>query len=395
MDYTLKCVNRSDLIFNTGLGSYLYTKDGDRYLDFIQGVATNVFGHCDKEIQNIIKDQSEKFFHISNYFRSEELEYASEKLSKLSINGKVFFVNSGAEAVETAIKTTRRYFYLKGNSQKYEIICLHNSFHGRTTGAISAQGNEKYLEGFEPRLPGFKHANLNDIDSVKKLITKNTAGIMLELIQGEGGLEICNKDFVLNIKEICKENDILLIFDEIQTGIGRTGRMFCFEHFEIQPDILTTAKGLGAGIPVGACVISSKIADCMTVGTHGSTFGGNPFATRVAGYVLNIVSNEKFLENVNKSGEKIKNIISEVKHQFPDIIDSERGLGLLLGIKLKEGYTPKDLMLSARKNKLLLAPCSANNTIRILPPLNIDSKVIEDFKEKLINSIFNMIDLQS
>ncbi|QED22850.1 aspartate aminotransferase family protein [Candidatus Deianiraea vastatrix] len=381
MEYLLPVVNRSNLLITHGKGGYLYCEKGEKYLDFISGIAVNVFGHADEKITEILASQSKEMMHIANYFRTSQLEYAAKRLTELSIGGKAFFLNSGTESVETAIKIARRYFWHK-NSDKYEIICFKKSFHGRTIASIAAQGNAKYLEGFEPRLQGFLHADLNDINSVKNLISSKTAAIMLEPIQGEGGVMACTQEFLAQIRNICDENDILLILDEVQSGVGRTGTLYAFEQFGIKPDILITAKGLAAGYPVGACVASNKVAPCMTPGSHGSTFGCNPMAAKLVGYVLDEVSKPKFLENVKTASEKIIQAVNKIQEKT-DLITEIRGKGLLLGIKINEKITNQDFVLKARENHLLLAPSSADNIIRLLPRLNITDDEIADFGEKL------------
>lgn len=387
MNKLLDVVNRRNLLFTHGSGGYLFDEKDEKYLDFVSGIAVNVFGHADPKICDIIADQSRKMMHISNYFRSNESEYAARRLSELTLGGSVFFLNSGTESVETAIKITRKYFHSNGKPEKNEIICFKRSFHGRTLASIAAQGNEKYLEGFEPKMPGFMHAELNNIASVKSLISNKTGGIMLEPIQGEGGVATCTQEFLEELREICNNNDILLIFDEVQCGVGRTGNLYAYQGYNIAPDILITAKGLGAGFPIGAVVCKENVGSVMKPGSHGSTFGCNPMATKIAGYVLDTVSQKEFLENVINQGNKITNIILAIQKKYPDKIIEIRGKGLLIGVQISEQFSNRDLMIVTGNNKLLIPISSYDNIVRILPRLNVSDEEIIDFAEKFERSI--------
>ncbi len=389
MQNLLPVVARCDLLLKHGEGSYVYDEKDNKYLDFISGVASNPFGYKDKELEDFACDQIRKLTHVSNYFRSEELEVAAEKITRLTIGGKVFFVNSGTEAVETMIKIIRKHFFTIGKPEKNEIICFKNSFHGRTLGSLAAMGNEKYLEGFEPRLQGFSHAILNDIESVKSLISQRTAGIILEPIQGEGGVASCDLKFLQEIRKICDENDLILGFDEVQCGLSRSGKFSAFEHYDIKPDIITNAKALGGGIiPIGSCVALDKFCAGMTPGTHGSTFGGNPVAAGVASYVLDRISNQSFLDHVVLAGQKLRNAIEVVQNKTGEAILEIRGKGLMLGIKFNDKVLQNtDFVTKARENFLLLAPSSKDNVVRVLPRLNITDSEIGDFTEKLEKTI--------
>ncbi len=390
MNNLLDVVNRRDLLFTHGTGGYLFEQNGDKYLDCVSGIAVNTFGHADPKLAEIIADQATKMLHISNYFRSNELEYAATRLSQLTIAGKVFFLNSGTESVETAIKIARRYFYEKSTPQRHEIICFQHAFHGRTFAALAAQGNEKYLEGFEPRLPGFHHAILNDLESVKSLISSKTAAIMLEPIQGEGGVTTCTQEFLNQLRKICDEMGILLIFDEVQCGVGRSGKLYAYQGYQVAPDILITAKGLGGGYPIGAVICTNEVASAMKPGSHGSTFGCNPMAARIAGYVLDTVSDEKFLANVMEKSRIMREIIAKVQGEYPEKITQIRGKGLLIGVRIGESFSNREFMNIAGKNRLLLPVSAYDNVVRVLPRLNISDEEISDFEAKFTQSITDL-----
>lgn len=370
---------RNEVVLVKGEGSYVFDEKGNKYLDFTGGIAVCSLGHCPKEVVDAVEEQVKKLIHTSNlYFTVPQIELA-EKLVKLSGDGvKVFFCNSGAEANEGAIKLARKYHRKKGKD-KYEIITFLNSFHGRTYGSLSATGQTKFHKDFEPMLPGFKYAVLNDIESVKKLLTPNTAGIMLELIQGEGGINVCNKDFLNELKNICDQNDILLIFDEIQTGVGRTGKFFCFEHYGIKPHIWTLAKGIAGGLPMGAIIALNEVADSLEPGTHATTFGGGPVICSAGCKIVDTISKEIFLEEVTKKGEYITNKFRNMQGKYP--IGEVRGIGLLRGVELKFEEPTKIVELGL-KNGLLLN-VTAGNILRLLPPLNIKMEEIDEFFEKI------------
>lgn len=384
----MNAVKRFEISIKTGKNSMLYAENGDEYLDMIAGIASVPFGYQDKELQEFITNQIYKNTHIPFYLHSPELTKACDIITKLTIpDSKVFFINSGTEACETAIKIIRKHFQSQGKNDKNEIICFKNSFHGRTFGSIAAQGNEKYLEGFEPRLSGFKHAVINDISSVKALISHRTAGIMLEPIQGEGGMTTCTKEFMQDLRKLCDENEIILALDEVQCGLGRTGKLSTFENFGIIPDILINAKALGGGvIPVSSCVSKRKFADSMTFGSHGGTFGGNPLSTGVASYVLNRISNKEFLDSVILRSNIIRSELSNLQRKY-QIIEEVRGIGLMIGVKINESVKNTDIIQKAIENHLVLAPASKDNVIRVLPCLNVDMKSIDMFVEKFSKSV--------
>lgn len=370
---------RNEVVIVKGEGSYVFDEKGNRYLDFTSGIAVCSLGHSPKEVVDAVEDQIKRLIHTSNlYFTVPQIELA-ERLVKLSGgNVKVFFCNSGAEANEGAIKLARKYHRKKGKD-KYEIITFLNSFHGRTYGSLSATGQTKFHKDFEPMLPGFKYAVLNDIDSVKKLLTPTTAGVMLELIQGEGGINVCSKDFVSELKNICDQNDILLIFDEIQTGVGRTGKFFCFEHYGIKPHIWTLAKGIAGGLPLGAIIALDDIAEALEPGTHATTFGGGPVICSAGCKVVDVISKETFLEEVRKKGEYIATKIKNLQGKYP--VGEIKGMGLLMGVELKINE-PTRIIEMGLKNGLLLN-VTAGNILRLLPPLNIKLEEIDEFFEKI------------
>lgn len=370
---------RNEVVIVKGEGSYVFDEKGNKYLDFTSGIAVCSLGHCPKEVVDAVEDQIKRLIHTSNlYFTVPQIELA-ERLVKLSGGDvKVFFCNSGAEANEGAIKLARKYHRKKGKD-KYEIITFLNSFHGRTYGSLSATGQTKFHKDFEPMLPGFKYAVLNDIESVKKLLTPTTAGVMLELIQGEGGINVCSKDFVSELKNICDQNDILLIFDEIQTGVGRTGKFFCFEHYGIKPHIWTLAKGIAGGLPMGAIIALDDIAEALEPGTHATTFGGGPVICSAGCKIVDVISKETFLEEVRKKGEYIATKIKNMQGKYP--VGEIKGKGLLMGVELKINE-PTRIVELGLKNGLLLN-VTAGNILRLLPPLNIKLEEIDEFFEKI------------
>ena len=387
MQNLLPVVPRQNLLVTHGKGAYFFDDQGNQYLDFISGVASNIFGYSDSELEGVACNQIKKINHVSVNFRTKELEDAAEKLIKFSgIDGLAYFINSGTEAVETAIKIARRHFYKEGFAEKNEIICFKNSFHGRTLGSLAAQGNEKYLEGFEPRIRGFVHADLNDLESVKNLISEKTAAIIIEPIQGEGGVITCDKEFVQQIRQICDEKDIILISDEVQCGLVRSGRKNCFEHLDIVPDILLNAKALGGGIAaIGSCVVSKKFAKHMTVGTHGSTFGGNAFACGLASYTLDRISTPEFIESVRKTGENLGSELKKIAENSNGAITEVRGLGMLRGVKINESIMTNIQFteLAKQTTNLMLTVSSKQNVIRILPRLNLTQDELDDFSHRM------------
>ena len=373
--------NRSKLSFKKGKGSFLFSTNGKKYLDFVQGIAVNSLGHANPKLINAINKQSKKIWHVSNAFTIPEGEVLAKKLTKISFADAVLFQNSGAEATEAAIKVARRYFFSKGKKNKNRILCIKNSFHGRTIAAINASGSKKMMEGFGPKIPGFDHFKFGDHKKMEKLITKNTAGIMVEPILGEGGIKVIPDYCLKGLRRLCNKKKILLILDEVQCGIGRTGNFLAFENAKVKPDIVPIAKGIGGGFPLGAVLMSKKVAKPMTPGTHGSTFGGNPLAMSVGNRVMDEITKKGFLDRVNKlSSYFIKNL-NYLKNKYPRIIHEIRGKGLLIGIKLK--VDQKNFIEKLYKKKLLTIKAS-ENVVRILPPLNV--------KKSEINQALDIID---
>ena len=373
MSYLVKNYNRKKLSFKKGKGSYLFSTNGIKYLDFIQGIAVNSLGHSHPKLVKTINSQSKKLWHVSNAFTIPEGEQLAKKLAKKTFADYVLFQNSGAEATEAAIKAARRYFYSIGKKNKNRIICIKNSFHGRTLATIYASGSKKMTEGFGPKVQGFDHFEYGDHKKLKKLITKKTAAIMLETIMGEGGIKVIPDWCLKELRKLCNKKGILLILDEVQCGIGRTGDFFAFEKSNVKPDIVPIAKGIGGGFPIGAVLMNKKVASGMTPGSHGSTFGGNPLAMKIGITVLDIISNKKFLLNVKINSKFFHQELKKIKEKFPKIIKDIRGKGYLIGLQLFHDQTKfiKDLM----DNKLLTIK-AAENVVRILPPLNVKKKEI-------------------
>jgi acetylornithine/N-succinyldiaminopimelate aminotransferase len=368
MSALLKNYARKKISFVKGKGCYLYSSTGAKYLDFVQGIAVNSLGHCHDHLVRTINKQSKKLWHVSNAFIIAEQERLAKRLTQNSFADFVAFQNSGAEATELAIKITRKYFYSKGQPKKNRILCINNSFHGRTLATIFASNSKKATEGFGPKVEGFDHFNFGDHKSLEKSITKRTAAIMVETVMGEGGIKVIPDYCLKGLRKLCNKKNILLILDEVQCGIGRTGKFFAFEYAGIKPDIVPIAKGIGGGFPIGACLMTKKIATCMGPGTHGSTFGGNPLAMSVGNAVLDQVLKKGFLKNVQTIGDYFHNQLNQLQSEFPNVIKEVRGLGLLIGIKV----TP-DHNLFVRKllsNKLLTVRAS-ENVVRLLPPLNV------------------------
>ena len=383
MGYLANNYNRKKISFKFGKGSYLFGTDGVKYLDFVQGIAVNSLGHAHPRLIKTINQQSKKLWHVSNAFMIPEGEVLAKKIVEKTFADYVMFQNSGTEATEAAIKVARRYFYSKGKPNRNRIICIKNSFHGRTIAAMSASGSKKMTEGFGPKVPGFDHFNFEDHKKLKKLITKKTAAIMVETIMGEGGIKVIPDWCLKGLRKLCNKKNVLLILDEVQCGIGRTGDFFAFEKSKVKPDIVPIAKGIGGGFPIGAVLMNKKVALAMVPGTHGSTFGGNPLAMKIGGVVMDIVSKKSFLDNVKKNSTYFHKKLNHLKEKFPYIIKEIRGKGFLIGMQLYKDQTNfiKDLM----KNKLLTIR-AAENVIRILPPLNVKKNEINQ-AIKAINKV--------
>ena len=368
MSYLVKNYNRKNLSFIKGAGSFLYSTNGTKYLDFVQGIAVNSLGHAHPELVKTINKQAKKLWHISNAFQIPEGEELAKKLVKKTFADYVLFQNSGAEATEAAIKVARRYFYSIKKPHKNRIICISNSFHGRTLATIYASGSKKMTEGFGPKVDGFDHFEFGDHKKLKKLINKRTAAIMVETIMGEGGIKMIPNWCLKGLRQLCDKKKILLILDEVQCGIGRTGNFFAFEDSKIKPDIVPIAKGIGGGFPIGAVLMNKKVASGMTAGTHGSTFGGNPLAMKVGKSVLDIIFDKNFLKKVKKNSQYFHIELNKIKDHFPKIIKEIRGKGFLIGIQLHRDQSRFIKLLMANK---LLTIRAAENVVRILPPLNV------------------------
>ena len=387
MSFLVNNYNRKNISFKYGKGSYLFSTNGKKYLDFVQGIAVNSLGHAHPKLVKTISDQSKKLLHVSNAFQIPEGEKLAKKLCQKTFADFVMYSNSGTEATEAAIKVARRYFYSIGKPYKNRILCVKNSFHGRTLAAIFASGSKKMTEGFGPKVPGFDHFVFGDHKSLKKKITKNTAAIMVENIMGEGGIKVIPDFCLKELRKLCDRKKILLIADSVQDGIGRSSDFFAFERSGIKPDIVPIAKGIGGGFPIGAVLMNKKVAAGMTPGTHGSTFGGNPLAMAVGNTVMDIVSNKKFLNNVKKSSKYFFSKLNKLKEKYPSIIKEIRGRGLLIGIQLQTDQTKfiKKLM-----DNQLLTIRAAENVVRILPPLNVKIKEI-DLALKIIDKVCSEI----
>ncbi|MDA9231547.1 aspartate aminotransferase family protein [Rickettsiales bacterium] len=383
--YILPIHKRLDVSFTKGKGVNIFDESGKKYLDFGAGIAVNALGHCHPALVKAIKKQSKKLWHVSNAYKINELEELAKIVTQNSFADYAFFCNSGAEAVECAIKMARKYFYDQ-NKNKFEIITFKGSFHGRTMATISASCNQNVLKGFGPKLPGFKSATFNDIESVKKLINDKTAAILMEPIQGEGGIIPATRKFMSEIRKITKKHDILLALDEVQCGVGRTGYLYGHEYYGIKPDILASAKGIGGGFPVGACLATKEAAKGMTIGTHGTTYGGNPLAMKVSEAVFNEVLKKGFLQRVTDNGLFLQDELKSLKVEFPNIIKEIRGVGLMIGCELNEKFNNLEMVNKLKDNGLLVI-AAAKNTIRFIPPLITSKKDILRAIKILKNSL--------
>ncbi len=374
MSYLAKNYNRKKISFKYGKGSFLYSTDKKKYLDFVQGIAVNSLGHSHPKLVQAIRFQSKKLWHVSNAFQIPEGEKLAKKLCQKTFANYVIFQNSGTEATEAAIKVARRYFFSIGKRKKNRILCIKNSFHGRTLAAIFASGSKKMTEGFGPKISGFDHFVFGNHKSLKKKITKNTAAIMVETIMGEGGIKTIPDWCLKALRKLCDEKNILLILDEVQCGIGRTGEFFAFDRSKVKPDIVPIAKGIGGGFPIGAVLMNRKVASGMIAGTHGSTFGGNPLAMHVGTTVIDIISKKSFLSNVKKKSSYFINKLIEIKTKYPKVIREVRGRGFLIGLQLYVDHS--DFIKRLMRNKLLTIR-AAENVVRILPPLNVKKSEID------------------
>ena len=383
MTYLAKNYNRKKIAFKYGKGSYLFSRDNKKYLDFVQGIAVNSLGHAHPKLVKTINEQSKKLWHVSNAFQIPEGEKLAKKICQKTFADYVMFQNSGAEATEAAIKVARRYFYSIGKPNKNRILCVKNSFHGRTLAAIYASGSKKMTEGFGPKVGGFDHFRFGDHKSLKKKITKKTAAIMIEPIMGEGGIKVIPDWCLKELRKLCNKKKILLILDEVQCGISRTGTFFSFEKSKIKPDIVPIAKGIGGGFPLGAVLMNKKVASGMVPGTHGSTFGGNPLAMAVGNAVMDIVSSKKFLKNIENLSKYFLFELRNIQETYPQIIKSIRGKGFLIGVQL---YKDQTIFIRKLMENKLLTIRASENVVRILPPLNVKKSEL-DLSLKIINKV--------
>ena len=373
MSAILNTYNRKKVAFTKGKGSFLYGTNGKKYLDFVQGIAVNCLGHANNYLINSISRQSKKLWHVSNAFIIPEQERLAKRLKQKTFADYVFFQNSGAEATEAAIKFARRYFYSKGQPRKNRVLCINNSFHGRTIATIFASNSKKATEGFGPKVDGFDHFNFGDHKGLEKSITSRTAAIMVETIMGEGGIKVIPDYCLVGLRKLCNKKKILLILDEVQCGIGRSGKFFAFEHAKIKPDIVPIAKGIGGGFPIGAVLVNKKVASGMKPGTHGSTFGGNPLAMSAGNAVMDVMFKKGFLSNVTKNGNYFLKGLKKLKEKYPKIIKEVRGKGLLIGLCLHRDQTK--FIIKLMDNKLLTVR-AGENVVRLLPPLNVTKQEI-------------------
>lgn len=362
--------NRAPLRFERGEGMWLITETGERYLDFAAGVAVTSVGHGNPHVVGALKDQADKVWHLSNLYEVPGQEKLAKRLTDVTFADRVFFTNSGAEALECAIKTARRYHFAKGHPEKFHIITMEGAFHGRTIATIAAGGQEKYLEGFGPKAPGFDQVPFGDLDAVKAAITDATAGILVEPVQGEGGIRPIPVEMLKALRAICDEHGLLLILDEVQCGVGRTGKLFAHEWAGITPDLMAVAKGIGGGFPLGACLATEEAAYGMKPGTHGSTYGGNPLAMAVGNAVLDVVLAEGFLDHVRDVALVFRQGLASLSDRYPDVIEEVRGEGLMLGMKAK---VPNTELLMAMRDEHLLGVPAGDNVIRLLPPLTVSA----------------------
>jgi acetylornithine/N-succinyldiaminopimelate aminotransferase len=366
-----------------GEGCYLIGERGERYLDFAAGIAVNALGHGHPHLTKTLQDQVATLMHVSNLYGSPQGEALAQRIVDNSFADTVFFTNSGAEAIECAIKTARRYFHVTDRPQRTKIITFNNAFHGRTLGAISATNQAKMRDGFEPLLPGFDYAPFNDLDAALALVDETTAGFMVETVQGEGGMTAGTPEFIKGLRKACDEHGMLLILDEIQCGYGRTGKMWAYEHYGITPDILTAAKGIGGGFPLGACLATEEAAKGMVFGTHGSTYGGNPLAMSAGMAILDVMTEPGFLDHVTKMGDRLRQAFEQLIPNHDHLFEEIRGKGLMLGIKMKEPAVSREFVAHLRDNHGLLTVAAGENVFRVLPPLVINEEHIAECIERL------------
>jgi acetylornithine/N-succinyldiaminopimelate aminotransferase len=372
---------RADLAFERGEGAWLTAIDGTRYLDFAAGVAVNVLGHAHPALVAAVTEQAQKLWHVSNLYGIPQAERLAQRLCAASFADTVFFCNSGAEAMECAIKMARKYHAVNGHPERVRLVTFEGAFHGRTLATLAAGGQKKYLEGFGPVVEGFDQVAFGDFDAVKRAVSDVTAGIIIEPVMGEGGVRVVSPQFLKALRELCDQRGILLVFDEVQTGIGRTGELFAYQRSGVTPDIMALAKALGGGFPIGACLATADAAKGMTTGTHGSTFGGNPLATAVGNAVLDVVLEPGFLDRVRKNSILFKQRLAELKDRYPGVIAEVRGEGLLIGLR---AVVPNGDLVAELRNEKLLTVAAGDNVVRLLPPLIVG--------EEDMSAAFGMID---
>jgi acetylornithine/N-succinyldiaminopimelate aminotransferase len=366
---------RVDLGFERGEGAWLIATNGDRYLDFTSGVAVNALGHCHPQLVAALQEQATKLWHMSNLFKSPDGDKLAARLCEQSFADFVFFCNSGAEAMECAIKVTRRYHAAKGHPERYRIITFEGAFHGRTLGTLAATGSAKYLEGFGPPLEGFDQVPHGDLEAVKKAIGPTTAGILIEPVQGEGGVRTAPHAFFKALRQLCDDKGLLLVFDEVQTGMGRTGDLFAYKRLGVTPDVMSLAKALGGGFPIGACLATAEAASGMTPGSHGSTFGGNPLAIAAANAVLDVMLKPGFFDHVQQMSLLLKQKLASVVDRYPQVLSEVRGEGLLIGVK---AVMPSGDLVNALRDQKLLTVGAGDNVVRFLAPLIVSEAEIEE-----------------
>ena len=371
-------------IFERGEGVRMFDANGDDYLDCTSGVAVTALGHAHPHLVQTLKDSADKLWHISNLFASPERDRLATRLCEATFADKVFFTNSGAEAMECAIKTARKYHYESGAPERINIITFEGAFHGRTLATIAAGGQEQYLEGFGPKAGGFIQLPFGDVDALKAAIDGETAALLIEPVQGEGGIRIVPNEFLRELRTLCDENGILLIYDEIQTGVGRTGKLFAYEWSGAEPDIMAIAKGIGGGFPIGACLATKDAAEGMTPGTHGTTYGGNPLGMSIGNAVLDVVLEDGFLAHVNEMALVLRQQLAEMLDRYPDIFEDVRGVGLLQGMKCK--IPNSDVLIAMRKHRLL-GIAAGDNVVRFAPPLIITQEELREVRERLVEAL--------
>ncbi len=357
---------RADLAFERGEGAWLVATDGTRYLDFASGVAVNALGHAHPHLVQALSEQAQKVWHVSNLFRIPEGERLAKRLCAVTFADTVFFTNSGAEAMECAIKTARKYQAASGKPEKFRIVTFEGAFHGRTLATLAAGGQKKYLDGFGPPVEGFDQVAFADLEAVKRAVGESTAGILIEPIMGEGGVRVVSAQFLKSLREICDRHGLLLIFDEVQTGLGRTGELFAYQKSGVAPDIMALAKALGGGFPIGACLATAEASKGMTTGTHGSTFGGNPLAMAVGNAVLDVVLAPGFLDRVREAAVLFRQRLAEIKDKYPGVIAEVRAEGLLIGLR---AVVPNGDLVGELRAEKLLTVAAGDNVVRLLPPL--------------------------